>query len=697
MLTSLFDENDNNTNIHKNNINNNNSKNNDSNSSDYIIKSDRNMQSSYSINDSYEIKDPKTDILKKNENYIKYVTLNREGYEFIHKKDYSSGLKKFNECKNYLNDLNDLNNKIQKCYLLINISICHYYNGNFTESRKVINEAKSLNDSISLEEKISTTQKLELALKLFINSSLVNLSINNYDESKEDINNLISIIKEEKDYNKKYSYYKRIILTLFKVKSLINFDEDNNVENSFDEKQENLPVKIIMKDFLNYLLNKDCDFGALIKTFKKATQKYKSLNDYNGYYFSLFYQYLLIYDQQKNNSDLEEINEIKKNISISNNNLIGEEFINYVKVKDIDKLLSEFKGKIYCVCEIFQLLQKYEEKIFKSNEYEEDEDEDEESERKNILSKNHIKINSPIFVKLLLKYNLYYLEKKKENSKNKENNNKNLSDDNYNVLIKELKLIIKKIESDEINIDNINLDLLDEDMIKSFKNLFTNLIYLRKKTKLYLYNKIKKLANNELFDKILEFLHSNGKNLRQGLDLFKINFKTNGYKLRFYSIDGKNLLFNIRKKSADPNPSKSYSLKNDIIKVQYGIKSQNLKKSLLSEHNIQLLRKPWLFISIITKSRSIDLYSPEEKEEGINTLFYGLKYYFVKNDMNYKINSTTYFLLVKIKIKLALKIRKKLKDKSKDNKSSLDYLLVTEKAIQKIPFIKLFLLYNKYK
>ncbi len=117
----------------------------------------------------------------------------------------------------------------------------------------------------------------------------------------------------------------------------------------------------------------------------------------------------------------------------------------------------------------------------------------------------------------------------------------------------------------------------------------------------------------------------------------------------------------------------------------------------MNHRTIMILRKPWLFISFITKSRSIDLYSPEEKEEGINTLFYGLKYYFVKNDMNYKINSTTYFLLVKIKIKLALKIRKKLKDKSKDNKSSLDYLLVTEKAIQKIPFIKLFLLYNKYK
>ena len=107
----------------------------------------------------------------------------------------------------------------------MNISICEYYNGNFSESYKVISKAKDLYNSHSLGANIiSPKLRLHLTLKLFINSSLINLSINKYTESKDDIRYLLSIIRQELDYNNQYLYFKSIIFTLFRVESLINFE-----------------------------------------------------------------------------------------------------------------------------------------------------------------------------------------------------------------------------------------------------------------------------------------------------------------------------------------------------------------------------------------------------------------------------------------------------------------------------------------
>jgi len=659
---------------------------------------------------NYEIKDYKLDNLKKNEYYIKYVTLNRKGYEFIHDRNYISALSIFQNCyelsKNYLND------RIKEINSLINISICEYYNGNFSESYTVISKAKIIYDSISLDGyNISPKQILNLTLKLFINSSLSNLSINNYNECKNDIKFLISTIKKESDYEKQYSYYKNIIFTLFKVESLNNYDDENNsfnnIENSYNDVEINEPIKIInhlMKGFLNFLNKKN--FDILLNTFKEAAQKYKRLNDFNGYYFSLFYHYLVLFNQKKNNDKLNELEDIKKKISICNNNLIGNEFINQIKEKDINKLLKEFTDKIKCACEIYHLLENFENELnikLNENNKEKDLSEDESNlSYSHLLDKSHIftneKINSPIFVKLLLRYSINFLENQK-----KINNTENSSNENYDTLINEINLMMKKISSNEINIENIKLHQLDKEMINSLKQLFDNLIFIYYKSKLYKYfkkyhNKVLKKKNTENIYKIVDFLNSNSEELTKGLNLIKINYKTKGYKSHFYNIDEKNLTFNIRKSINDNYPNKSYSLEKDIIKVIYGIKSRNLRKKLLTKdkdvETIKLLRMPWRFLSIITKSRSIDLYSDNNE---INTLFYGLKSFFIDNKMAYKINSTNYFLLNKIKLKLVLRLQKKYKDENKENLPNIVKQLVKEKAIQNISFTKLFLIYNKFK
>ena len=222
---------------------------------------------------------------------IKYVTLNRQAYEFLHDRNYLSALLIFQKCqdlsKNYLKD------ELKEINSLINMSICEYYNGNFSESYTVIAKAKIIYDSLSLEGyNISTKQRLQLTFKLFINSSLANLSVNKYEESKNDILFLISTIRKESDINKQFLYYRAVVYTLFKVESLINYDiEINNSINNLNTYNMEMsePIKIInnlMNDFLRFL--KEKNFGILLNTFKEASKKYKKLNDFNGYYFSLF-------------------------------------------------------------------------------------------------------------------------------------------------------------------------------------------------------------------------------------------------------------------------------------------------------------------------------------------------------------------------------------------------------------------------
>ena len=397
----------------------------------------------------YEINDYNNDNYIKNEYYIKYVTLNRQGYEQIHDRNYLSGLLIFQKCyelsKNYLKD------EIKEMNSLINISICEYYNGNFTESYTVINKAKIIYDSMILNKNpISSKQKLQLTLKLFINSSLANLSINNYKESKNDILFLISTIRKESNIEKQFLYFRTIIFTLFKIESLINYDisENDTLKNigSSNEVEINEPIRIInhlMKGFIHFL--KEKNFSILLNTFKEAAQKYKRLNDINGYYFSLFYHYLVLYNLKKNNSELNDLEDIKKKISICNNNLIGNELINQIKEKDINKLLKEFVDKINCACEIFQLLENFENELNnKLNEYNKEKYNMNLSEDENnlstsyLLDKSHLftndKINSPIFIELLLRYSINFLEEQKKYLLKNENFNDDKANENIDIL-----------------------------------------------------------------------------------------------------------------------------------------------------------------------------------------------------------------------------------------------------------------------
>ena len=302
-----------------------------------------------------------------------------------------------------------------------------------------------------------------------------------------------------------------------------------------------------------------------------------------------------------------------------------------------------------------------------------------------------------------MRFSLKFLESQKKNiiENNNEQNVQNDALENYNNLIEEVKIMNEKINTKEINIDNIQLHQLDKEMINSLKQLFDNLVYIRYKVILYqnfkkYRSKIRKMKNAKILKKIVNFLAYHNEKLRDGMNLIKINFKSNGFKTHFYDIDNKKLTFNIRN-NENNQPTQSYNFATDIIKITYGIKSRNLRKKLLMKDKdlemIRFLRFPWRFISIITRSRSLDFYCDEEQ---INNMFYGMKNILVDNRLFFKINSINYYLLNKTKIKISVEIKKKYLQKDEKNIPKIVIDLLHEKAIQNISFVKLFLIFNKY-
>ena len=329
---------------------------------------------------------------------IKYIQLKRKGFRDIVEKNYVEGYNIFSEC--YELSSKHLMDKIKEIDSLINMSICQYYNGNFMDSLSLLYNSKKIFDTVSLGEcHISPRDKIRLGIKLYTYSSMAHLSMNNYDESINYIKTLITLIEKENNFDKKVSLLKDALYILFKVdtllnikkekeiiasinskyyynlsdKNLINLNEDKNSE--INDMNSNNINEIIMNDFLACLKYKN--FMIILNSFIENATLYKNNKNLTGYYFCIFNQYLITYnneinvskqEQEDNNINKEEkIKEIKERLFICYKNLLGEETALNIKEKklnkNIKKFLSEFNGKMECSYEIFSLLENYEKTI----------------------------------------------------------------------------------------------------------------------------------------------------------------------------------------------------------------------------------------------------------------------------------------------------------------------------------------------
>ena len=275
---------------------------------------------------------------------------------------------------------------------------------------------------------------------------------------------------------------------------------------------------------------------------------------------------------------------------------------------------------------------------------------------------------------------------------------------NIKKLIKELEILFDKIKNYEIDISSIKTQKIDRNILKNINNLFEKLRWIYYKSFLYRnFTKFKiktqKLKLEENFNRIQKFLEDNYDKIIKGMNLEKINYGSKGYKVHFYNIDVDSSTFNTKKMATQTYPNHTYKLFNDIIKIMYGVHSNNLLKKINGKDKdseaIKLLKSPYNILSIMTKKRSVDLYCDDDQ---INNWFYGLKYFTMEKKVNYKIISANKFILNKIKYKIVSHLRQDFANNEKE-KQTYKFVKNLNKGVTlgKISFVKLILLYNKLK
>jgi len=571
----------------------------------------------------------------KDEYYIKYVELKREGLKNIDEKNYLQGYNIFNQCYEYSKMY--LIDAIKQIDSLIYASICQYYNGNFNLSFSLISKAKNILNIDSMSESpISPKDNIDIGIKLYTQSSLVNLSLDFYEESINDIKNALTLIEKENNFDEKKSLFKYIIYTLFNAESLLNIIKEeeiiNNINNNYDNnsKEENIYNIIngnnknekMVNNFLICL--KYMNYKILFNSFITSASSYKKDQNMIGYYFSLYNQYIIIYnniinlskdnnnilyDDAKEKEKKTKLKELKKKLQVCNKNLFGEKMAsNLLKNNEsIYNLLKYFNNKMKCSSEIFSILEKYEKELVNFYSIKDD-----KAKYKNNIINNNEK--NPYFIKICLRYTIHYLFKKK-NDLNKiiiDNNNKdnktNINNiNNIVLLIKELKILLDKINKCEIDISSIDINKIDSNIIKNMNIFFENLLHIYNKN--ILWRNFLKYKKKLLSIKIASFLDDkNFKIISKGMNLIKINYNSKNHKTYFYNVDLDSNLLNVRLNQKDLHPYKSFNLKNDLIKITYGLRTQNLiKKSInkdkVDNETMKLLSKPCRLISFVLKKK----------------------------------------------------------------------------------------------
>ena len=558
----------------------------------------------------------------------------------------------------HLGKLDDAVNYIQKCYEYISV-ICQANSGQ------------------------NTIQNLNLLCKSGSNLCMCLITLNSDDgNSLSIIDDILNILSKEEDLYKQLYCIQYLNFSLFKVKSLINNEYNVNYDYNRDyyiindENDEYNEVNKLLADSLNNFIE-DENYESWINILNQIQQKMLKLKDNNGFSYIEFNKLLAIClknenennYQYKNNEDLQNNNELNearmKLIALfhtiyQNNNDMNEkdDFSNNQKPpitnEYINDLILDYKLKLKSIKNIYQMLYSFEEQLdgnIQSQEYYPNNNKSIIKKRKfkkidddKQENKFNININSEYFIKLLLNYSIYDFKE-------------NIRDINLrNNLINEAKETKELIDSKKLDISNINLSAFDPEISQSLSTMFENIltIYRRNKLKNCFSDykiKVKKQAynNSDSDKKIKIFFEKQYFFIYKGENIKKINYGTSGIKEHFYQIDYENDLFESFSTDQSANkPEKTYDF-DDILKIQVGFKTKNIN-SKLNNLNIQRKDEPYLFLSILLRNRSIDLYF--DRLESAKKWFYGFYYYLKISKRKYKISSCTSYILFRIKCKI---------------------------------------------
>jgi len=609
----------------------------------------------------------------------KYVQLNLQAYQYLRDKNYKNAMSTFEECINIAKDLDD----IKHIESLTNHAICQFFCGNFEESYNFLEKAKVI--SSRLIENSSLDKQIQfLHLRVLANLSLTSLSLNKISDCKNQFNNCITLIKNNKNSNFfKLQMLKELVFIFFRVDSLSKFYEINQniLENNFGEDiWNNSSNENTNNNNQNKIANK-CLFG-LHKTLRENNIKYwfnclneevarcKKNKESSGFIFLLINQMAASFCYK---------GKINDSIKTTLANLVKyyqEQYNKDLKLKEkkINNILNDFKLRMDTAVEIYKRIWDLENELNANNNI-------------NINNNENNEGTNKFLIKILFRHALRYLSKP-------ENQNDEIKN--------QIEISMKLLDNDEIDCSMISILNVNNEITKSLKLLFENLLIIRTKTILKEHlNKFKLNTLNyiKMSDKMKQkyviseaFLKAKLEKLAQGFELTKFHFTSKGCKKHFYKIAPNNETYNlfIYKTSSEKTAVKILPL-SQITNLTVGCVSDNLKKRLNPNNVIQNYH-PWLFLSIYFPKRTIDLYF--ENDEQINDWFEGIYYYMWKISFNKNLPNFNLFFLTKLKLKLLYK----LKDMNV-NLSILDQIKAFEKEneieFQSLPINKAVLLYVK--
>ena len=558
-----------------------------------------------------------------NINMAEKIKIINDYTELYQKASNSIKKNKYPEALNYYQEALSLSLKLDDDYKrnesTLNIGIIHFFLGKFDEALDFIKSSFDYFYPICLNNQNSNMKNLILLCKSSANLFMCQLTINNLENSNIIHDVLLNIIsKEENLYNQLYCL-KYLNNILFKVNSLINGDLN------IDENNMNEINKIFINSFNEFIFKGE--IGQWLKNLNLIYEKMEKLNDKSGLIYILFTKEMgiCLLNNNENNNVIEakiKLIALLDAISEINNdkNIINDNYIN--------QIIEEYKSKILIIRNLYQELYQFEFRL-----------------QNKILNSNRSmkKVNNSIYLILLFKYAKKYFDQNVDNIKLK------------STIIQNLDNTINLIINKKIDISEIQLESLDPEISQSLLNIFDNLLKIYRKSILQKpFNKfkflIKNIANKTLINannKLLEnFFERCYMEIYNGEKINKINFSSNGIKNYYFRINYKNDCILCFENNSNKKPYKIIDISN-IKKIKYGLCTHNLIK----KYNLLPIKcEPFLFLSIVLNNKTIDLVLRNEKRSKI--WFYGLFYYLLNSQRNYKIGSSTNHVLFFIKYKM---------------------------------------------
>lgn len=622
---------------------------------------------SYSENEDNEIpNDLSLERITLESNYIKE---NIKAFQLIRKRNYIEATKTYKTCINIAEELKD-NYKIRDSHC--NYSISLFYNGKIEESIKILNT--NYKNHLKEQNLNNDMKNIILDLKILSNLSIANLSLNKIEDSKKSFNNLCNILEKQDDTQTQLNLIKIVLYIFFRVDSLADMNENINEkiiieENSEQSELNKKIIKKIINSFHSYLKNNDIKIW--INCLKEEIENLKTINDYNGMIFAIFNLESSLYIKSVEEKDDKNIQSSLSKFSSLIKVLLGENNFDESNVKII---LNNIKQKMKQAVDMYKKLYNLESNVIMKLR---DKKINVEKEKK---SNNDYNLNSPILVKILLKNSLKYV---KDYIKDQ---------DLCKQIEGQITKTIQVLSDKNYNNFSIKLNSISPEISKVILKLLNNLLSIYSKCKLRKYINIyrhnigkKKIKKTNIF--VDHFIDSYYKGIQLGDSLVKINFNNKSTKTHFYKLLLKKNCIQVYQKENDNNVYKEINF-NSIIKITFGIHSQNLKNKIGSLPNHQA----WLYMSFILSNRSLDLCLNENQ---IKKWYYGLSQYLKNVNKEYKSISRSKYILNRCKMKMANKIiNSNLKNKINDSETKLKIGKVNETGMNKISFIKLLLLYK---